>query len=462
MNHANLVLLGSLLASGCAIVEPYGRGVAAGIYDCSVDAAQAVDVGNTHQKKKANKLANICQLAPGPQSLPRAIATAQELQRKYISAAGEHEFVRTAAGATVIGGASYALLMGVSDGIAPANATDQIAAIGAGAAAMLAVTNLTTSPRRQEVWLAGAKAVSCAVGRSTPFLLDDRTSNSIDRSISELTSLVALLHMARARAAARTPDTELTAAISDADLAIAAGDLAAGQGMQVLFMRNTGASTGLLNALREIDSDVMLELRKAQPDIGAIIASVDGLKGFAARISSAYAPAPADSTAGKSDDSIKRALFTLMSEASGETGKSSDDDAKFLDAFKYVIAEVRRRTDAVRSVVGPVIDSASAAGAPSDCNLEAVIIPVSVEPNAIEFKSGAADSKIVKIKGGDAPFIAEYSEPVTGFGVNLGSPFSRDILISVSDKATGSATLYVKDRTGAKAPLVVTTKKEGK
>jgi hypothetical protein len=437
MKRLNVVVLAPILASGCAIVEPYGRGISAGIYDCTIDGV----VAKKDRRGRASE-ETTCQLAPGAASLPRAIATAQVLQKKYIRAAGEHELIRTAATATVIGGASYALLMGVSDGIAAANATDQIAAIGAGAAAMIAVTNLTTSPRRQDVWLAGAKAVSCAVGRSTPFLLEGETVESLETTVFDLADEIVALRRLRAEAAASKDagKPDFVAAIADADAAIAAGDLRGGQGAQVLYMRNTGASTGLLNALREIDSDVNIELRKAQPDINAIIASVDGLKGFAAKISGAYAPAPTTASDGQTKSQDFESAADLLAE------------------LKVATAEVRLKTDAVRAIVGPVIDAAAAAGAPSACNLEAIIMPISVEPATVDFTAGAAANKIVKIVGGDAPFVADLAAPAEGVGESLDSPFSRDLLISATDKAKGPATIIVKDRTGMKTQVTVNIK----
>lgn len=106
--------------------------------------------------------------APGPVSVPDAIAEAQEVRGKYIAAFQDLSEITPRTNAALLALGALTLIKGFNSG----SASDMAAAGVVGSAAYLYASSSVSKPR-QRVYLEGAKALSCAIDATLPWNIAD-------------------------------------------------------------------------------------------------------------------------------------------------------------------------------------------------------------------------------------------------------------------------------------------------
>lgn len=410
--------------SACALVDPYAPGLNAGLYDSRMPK-------NSCPKGNEDSFT-------GPNALKCADERSTRLQRKYLHAAGQHEIARTLTAGAIIGGSSYALLLGVADGIAAANAKEQIAAIGAGAAALFALNNFVTSPRRQDIYIEGTKAIVCTQIAAAPyFLTTDQREVLTERDGATLASLVASAEseLDKFRGAGSNGARHRTL-IEQADMAVSAGKQTANRAAGLVHAADVLAPAQMLASLRTINGAVSTELRKSQPDLSTIKTLQTGLAGFASGISGDYVK-------NEGLDASPPALTSIAGTA---------------ETVRLAMRALKQRTIEANAILEAVNEAIAKVGAIDNCGFTIADLPLKIAISEKPFVKGTASSTTFVVERGEAPFVVRLSPPTAGLAAKFSDPFSADGSASFGRVGTVSYDgkagvrnydLFINDKAGA-------------
>lgn len=391
----------AILAGGCTtLLDPYRVHEDSGLYgtkDCSVADDERTE-------------------------LSKAFVTSYRLQCAYIGAAGDQALARNVASTGLMAGAAYAGLLGISDGIAPANADNQIAAIASLSALGLGWTSLFTSPQRQDVYIAGVEAISCVQRRSEPFNISEEELSTFVAAMDGSPSFRLLIAFVKSNRG----NDELVAAAEDtlSDAEVLRSQL------------NGGAAADMKFALIKIDTAVMLEVRKTQPDLNAVKALSDGLPGLAKSLGQ---------------------TLTVNPEPDSETIRTADADKT--GKIEARADELRRRKAELETIIQKSKVDIASAGKVTDCGLETATLKLEAAPAKLEFKKGASGMAQIVAVNGEAPFSAYFLSNPAGLDIVHTSPFDRVFGIAASEATVaGTYTLLLVDKTGIPIQVPVEVK----
>ncbi len=253
------ILLAALLA-GCTVLDPHFAVPAKG----TADADFAGDLGS-------------------------AIHEADQLRRGYQKAVGEQSMLRNGLAAGLIPLSAASLALGITSG---PGARDTLVALGAGGAALLGVGSVFFDQGRQRVYLAGERAITCAVLAMRPALV--RQTDYTERQASAIALGIAL-----------------AAAEGSADLALLQRARALLAAAHTVLARIGTSGFVLRQQLHAINADVSTQLVRNEPDLTAILAIATGLKAQATIVSPGFAAAPAQSL-GRTTASLARESATTQ------------------------------------------------------------------------------------------------------------------------------------------------------
>lgn len=389
---------------------------------CAVGLGGCTHLTNPYELHAESTLYAACGSEGQETVLGEVCSTSTALQKKYIEAAGQHERARNLAGTGLLAGAAYAGLMGVSESIGPANAEDQIAAIASGSALGLGWTSLFTSPRRQDVYIAGVEAISCVQRRAAPFDIpeddfhDFRVALKGDDHTPTFAALIAVVK----------------AGGNHADLVDAAEKTLADA--ELLYAQLNGtAAADMRFSLIKIDTAVMREIRKSQPDLQAIRTVSDSLPQIASQLGGKL-------DVGQGDPQRE--------------GLTKTDKEKRAEEFSEKLRSQKLTLDKIIAAVKAGIE---AAGKMTDCGLDAATLKMEAIPGELTFTAGTAEEKVVTITRGEAPFTAYFPSSPTGLTTRHLSPFDRNFtIVATADVKAGSALLLAVDKSGIPIQVHVT------
>ncbi|MEQ1931256.1 MAG: hypothetical protein ABL957_12125 [Parvularculaceae bacterium] len=497
-----------LLLSGCVLLDPTYPSRTSPVYE---------DGGKFPEETSPKPDPDKGGLTDDSTSLRRAFNESVAMQQTYLKAASRHDLARSITGPAVVGGSAYALLMGISPGIAPKNAADQIAAIGTGGAALYGTSSFLISAKRQDVYIAGAKAISCLQERTRPFLLsrdaENRLSSALfgqvrsahaentardleqDQLVQVGAARVSLRTLARGASMARAgvlatgagsiyPDKPLSNLRSvvlrliddvegepgygsdaaarkhvDAARALAGASTAAEtKGLSLLAEIDGGAAQSFTIALRKIDIGVAQELRKTQPELSTILTIIDGLGAISGKIAGRSLSAPA----------------TTAPSGTQNSRRGDQVKADMIEALKRAMADLQYSVDLIDGVVSSVVERVKAVGQEirgdqtptvvrlGDCVMAPIDMSLRTDKSELAFKQGAASTASLKIEGGEWPFVARFEGSPAGLSVTQSPEFGRTITVAYDGKGSvipkdpkePPAQLKVTDKFGAAAPPV--------
>lgn len=468
----------ALALNGCALFDPYAPGRKAGLYDferryydCPLSNTPAPvnpnnetnkgggdNGGNGDENGEVNvggKDAGSAEMTPnaaalkGRERLQCVLQTSQTLQAEYYRAAGFHEKARTVVGGAITFGTAYALLLGISDGIAPANRTDQIAAIGAGAAALLGASSLIINPRSRDVYIAGAQAVICPVQRAGPFTLDQKTYDRLTELVTsangdeppfsaEISQAESLYNLYRLDAPLPQTTVEAnrqTFFLTTAGQIIDAARMANNRAVKLKYEVDVIAPKELLAALMEIDGKVAGQVSDAQPELSDIAAVQGSLAGAAARIAPGFA-AGAPGVAAGAPDRAKTANDVGYTQSAAQQ--------RLLEDLRIALQSIRTKTLEVNGLVDGVEIEIERLGSIDDCAFEPVELGFRLSKNSIVFRGGTDQSEPFQVVNGSPPFSPSIAGAPSGLAVD---PIvaGREIVVryDASEAAPGEHTLSV-------------------
>jgi len=387
--------------------------------------------------------------SPTCNRLAEASGLAVKLQSNYIEAAGHDETVRNFANASLTAAATYALLLGVSDGIGPANASDQITALGAASAATLGVTSIYTNPVRQQIFIQGARAVSCARVAAVPFelgttdlarlnaVLDGTgtppTTDSLYDHIANVEMFLDLFEQAGLPA-------DYIASVRNE---VAAARAAVSRGFAVRREITRTAPSRLMNHLRAVDTEVAAQLQATTVDLNTGLQIRSNLQSSAAAI----APQFGTQKQTPPDPAIAPALAGgIAALAAGGVN------------YDRVLREMRHATEFLNTLANDIEHTAKSVDTTfAACEFEPVSLALRLNTNTLEIPIGKSKSFLVS--EGQPPFVAEMVTSGSDIDVKFVPAFGNRGSVEVGAGATaGDYEVSVYDRTNKPVTLTVTVK----
>ena len=451
MNTRVALAFAIFFSSGCALIDPTRDSRHSALYKsqfCSTPSGANADLS--------------CSVQADRNSLPKAFDLSVAQQKIYLRASGRHDLARSIAGPTLVAGSAYALLLGISPGIGPANASDQIAAIGTGGAALFGASNFLVSPRRQDVYIAGAKAIACAQERARPFLLPEVSRDLLDAEIQKdpddataksgrLVKRRAILDVLIKRLGGGSQSDPL---IKAANELLAESAVTLDRGRSLIAQIDGGAAQALLGTVRSIDLDVASELRKAQPELASILTIVDGIPGVAAKIGGAGFPAAKTATQGGRRLALQEDLREEVVRAMVALQQSVDSVRSVVNSVLHQLESVGQKISSDQSVVVRL----------GDCILSPIDASLHLDQQQIVFKLKVASNQSLKVEGGEWPFAARLAETIPGVTVSQTPEFGRTVNVNYDGKAAATSApiaLTIQDKTGSRAEAKVAIVADG-
>jgi hypothetical protein len=375
-NHS--MLIGSLaLCQGCAVLDPY--------------------VGES--------IINPKETLVNRTSLQEQVRHGEELILKYYGAASDHERLRTGAVLTTFGSAAAGVYMlGSGKSIA-----DRALALSVASTGALVATQAVTSPRRQDIYFAGATAVGCVLKAYSPVLADGgvQLRQDLDTLVGPSGNgplgLIASARLQFQEHANYGPYFEN--AFKQVIEAQAKG--------QPIVRREELGATSLRNALINITAAVNAQLRQAQPNLDTILAQARAITA----IQKPQAPA------GEDGPTKAQGLFTdakFESLTPSERAVAIEGERAVQQALALV-ARINARVEAAKADIDEAVSNADA------CAVANIITSVIATPGEITLGEEGA-SEMVALSGGSGRFTWRHAQPddedEIAVSPNVGSEFN--------------------------------------
>jgi len=395
----------------------------------------------------------------GAQTLQDGIAYANRAQDKYKEAIGDQAKLTNILGLGLIPLSAAALGLGVTDGSGAV-----IAALGlAGGASYASGTWLSSRPR-QLVYVAGIKAMTCAVDAMLPLAFSPDARKAFKDDLSGLNSAIGtfLQQVARVRELLEKvkrdyPDEQDVIADTERDLHTAdtlqdTARSAFTSGTQ-LHREIDRAGLMLMSAVDWIGAEVDRAITATLPDIQGLPGIVGGL----AQTSAQFGKLPEVKKGGEQMTGKTTTKETLQLQADKPTVKQLNDEK---DALKTQAIALGSPVRAVSAVVNAVSEAKPSATL-KQCGVEEVATGLAVVPPApVEFEKGKDATTRLVITGGKPPYVAELlEEPVEGLTVSQPVKFGSRVVIQITSKAAlGQYTVLITDTASNTKTIGVTIK----
>lgn len=388
---------------------------------------------------------------------------ARWVKDEYRGALGDQAKLQSWLGIGLIPLSAAAIGIGASGG--PANA---VLATGlAGAAGFGAGMWLINKPH-QLAYVAGIKAVTCAVDAVEP--LGEIDESRLDRDLGTLRTQIPLLEQAIASLAPLTASLERDLAqatagdfpehqrlLNDAKAQVAAAmslltsaKAAETSGLELQY-QVSGAGARLANAIDRIADAVDGMIVETQRDPQALASIINGLGAnytMLTAVPEAVKPPTTDTTGG--DKLIPRSVGPPPSPA---LKAALDADRTQVEAALLALRNVSATVDAARRQVAAAVNHVDVTGVArklDGCGVNArdIVTALTLDP-AGPFPLGKGSSTGFVAKGGVSPYWATIHGPGTGVTVTPAGPASSAFVItSTGDAPSGTYVVTVIDGTG--------------
>ncbi len=403
-----------------------------------------------------------------PQVLADAIGTARAKQREYhdqVINLGEAE---RALSNSLLG--LGALIVGL--GVAKVHPS-AIGGAALGAGAVYTFGTFNTDKRRAEVYVAGMKALDCAVDAVTPLVLSPAQEarlvgerKALVPAIKTTSDAIGAAEQWAARARATNP-SKFKDALDATQLALPAAQAAVDKAADAEALagqrldKPQQLAADLRGAVRAIDRAVLNDIRGTEPAVQAVPGILAGLQGNASLFSLAslapgLVPAPA---AGAVDNGAGPKPNAKLI-GSGEPGRELQDqreqrEAEVLQGLSQALGALRGSTVALASQADR-LTRAALMTAPQTvsttlkaCQVDGVLKPISVAPSSVTLVAKKASTHSVLVDGGNADISAYFLQsPAPGLSA-LRPPRSKGVvnIVATDQTVAGSYPLVIEDST---------------
>lgn len=257
-------------------------------------------------------------------------------------------------------------------------------------ASAFGLANHFTSSVREQTYLAGAKALSCSIYATTPYLELDKLGQRLSiqeaeqfaRQISSLEASRPVVQNLISDASTETRlRNELLALLAQANAAIAAARQIQTQALETRATLDD-AGARLRAVVESIVSEVNLQISQQEPDPATILTMVESLPSVAAK----FAPA---------------GRFALPQPPGKELALGVSEQATALKNFEQAVAQLSGKTAEKQVVIDLIAQRAKIAPPLSSCRVQAVqgLIDISPEP-PVQMKVGETRQFVIRSTAG--------------------------------------------------------------
>lgn len=391
--------------------------------------------------------------ADQPMSLREAEKYADNAREAYRGAVGDQALLVNLLPLPLIALAG----IGIGYGIAQTtNAANVVLGTSLAGASGLAAGYWYSSPPRQRAYIAGIKAIDCAVIAVETLYVDrDFVSGGLDdlsTATGELNANMGRVTQASAALlAVAGADTALIIegreAIKIALATIEPADDAYGAGVK-LHLASIRAGPALKNAVDRIATLVDEAVLATQPDLAQLPGIINGLAAGAAQFVQLPEPgtfpgfdaAPSGATGATSQDIeldsteeelAEDPMFQRLRELESQLRSAIDD-------LNLSIAQVESATRRVAGLVGAVNQETSFE-ALKNCGvtIEGPATALKTQPSGtIQFMEGTAGNRGFTISGGEHPYAAQFLDQVDGLTVQQPVAFGPTVIVHATDQVS--------------------------
>lgn len=405
-----------------------------------------------------------------PMVLASAISDARNVQSQYRAKVLELGEAERALSNSLLGLGTLVV------GLAVANVhSSAVNGVVLGTGAIYTIGTFNTDKRRARVYIAGMKAIDCAVDAVTPLILNEDLMSRLGTSLTALDGEIKALGAAIGNAEAWSAQARLndagkfqavidatTLALAAAQVSIAQADAATDLATQRLS-RPHQIAKDLSNAVSSIDRAVLDEIRGTENAVQAVPVILAGLQSNAALFSlQSLAPNLVAQPAGTSSTEEKAGVLSRR-RSTLATANVAQRDRETLGGLTAALGEIRFRTVVVASRAERLSKAATAKSAQSvadgvkGCEVQGVVKNIVATPTAVTFAAKTAIRQSIMVDGGNGNYtVAFLQAPVPGVTAVI-PPRSRGVVEIVATDQTvagGSYQLLIEDTTQTSRQVV--------
>ncbi len=373
----SVVAVSALALAGCSVVNPYRDGDNSA-YEESV-------------------------------SLTSAVAYAESTRERYYYNVKEQTFINKATGVALVGAAAAAAFFGIQG-----NHSTLVTGLGVGGAGLFGVNSLLYSYPRLGVYVAGAKAVSCAISLYAPF--GSYFRNDFEASVTELEDQVVLVRQLVVQTSDPTGTNKFFAnqVLSDADKTL--------QNSVKIEVRLGSAGVQLYETVQVIHANVSQEILKHEPNLDEVIKDI----GKNLQVNANYI-INTQGVKNTPDTVATPESVTVSSRGSPENLKAESRTAATPTNLARQAQILRNMRNAMEIRISEFKDL------PQDTDLQAcaefeTLRPLLVLPQptlTVNLKEGSGG--VVRVSGGKRPYSYGWVGPAPSTGVKLDhKPFTTE------------------------------------
>lgn len=410
--------------------------------------------------------------ASRPVTLPTAISDARNVQTQYRAKVVELGEAERALSNSLLGLGTLIVGLGVAE---VHSSAIRGAVLGTGAVYTIGTAN--TDKRRAQIYIAGMKALDCAVDAVTPLVINDELKKQLNTEMAAVSTAVDDLGPAVGKAEAwvaqaRLNDaTKFQTAIDATVLALAAAQSAVGQAnaaadlaTQRLYKPDQIARD-LSNAVSSIDRAVLDEIRGTENAVQAVPTILASLQSNAALFSlQSLAPnlVPQPATT----DELKARNAKQGKNQALATPNVAKRNRETLGGLAEALGQLRHRTVVLASRADRLSKAATAQStqavtdAVKGCEVKGTVKSITAEPTSVNFAAKTAGTQLIMVKGGNGNYTAAFLQsPVPGLTATI-RPRSNGVVEVVATNQTmagGSYQLFIEDTTLTSRQVVTVT-----
>jgi peptidoglycan hydrolase-like protein with peptidoglycan-binding domain len=457
---AAAVSIGSLLLSGCSLINPH---VTPDMPRPTFGPAQSIGADGKSQGAPAPKVEFAGDVGT-------AIDYANSWIDAYYEAVGDQSKLKNGIALVAVPASAAALYFGVTG-----NASrDVITGLATGVAGLIGLGTFLESDDRQRVYLAGGEAIGCIILTSRSLMVPQTDFDAIATSTNEL--VAATDETEQARSAANAAADALRAAKANHPALLGAANQLADADKLIADSRATATAAGaflkrisvagleIVTRVRNVTMKVSEEITRTEPDLASITSITGGLSGAAGRVGNIPPAQPIAKPTGGA------AGITAMSGASEAEKLLEANLQQALEKLRASSIKTAAAATKVRSLMilqestnlpsFPAQSEADkAAGKLENCGLENLTIGIQIDPasNQVTLKPG--ESYSFTITGGKRPYAAVLSEGrPEGIALLRGGfdqqPFLATVTTDKDKTKAGNFALAIGDATTAPPVLI--------
>lgn len=365
-----------------------------------------------------------------------AIGYADSWRHTYARAAGQHAAMRNWSAAALLPLSATALFYGVTGH----GSSDRITRLALGGASIYGANQYLTSNPRQDLYIQGAQALTCAIASTRPFIVTKEWLEDLNGDTETLTGKLAILEMRHVALQAMVDDDTLpdTSAKATATETLASSSRAIADA-RALIVKSTqaelaieGAGHALSDAVRSITDFVYSQLPSTQPDLETLKALSGGLGDVASSLAGSAWPASGSAPTTTEETREEREIEAFT--ARGDAPPPSISRARELVADAQ--SEVARRSVPVLVKIQSMVDIAEQTGKVANCTPKESILRFQITPAGETQTVGVGKVVTLEARGGAGiPRFRVLGSNTDSIAVSVASQNLGLLVLNITGKA---------------------------